>query len=96
MLQIKGPQLQKFLQGMITNNIHQLSHNNPQQKQHKLAIYSLFLSSKGKIITDAIIIKPQIYEKGIKKFIKDQLWIQIDKQMSVGLCDHIRKYTWKK
>jgi hypothetical protein len=56
---------------MITNNIHQLSHNNPQQKQHKLAIYSLFLSSKGKIITDAIIIKPQIYEKGIKKFIKD-------------------------
>lgn len=61
---VQGPETRKFLQGLTTNNISHLYENT---NQERVAIYSLFLSPKGKVVSDAIIIRPQVFEKGVKK-----------------------------
>lgn len=47
---------------------------------HKIALYTLFLNPKGKIITDAFIVKPKMYVSANKPiYMKDQLWIDVDR-----------------
>jgi hypothetical protein len=50
---------------MTTNNIKDLkSFKIDDEKEiHRLCIYTLFLNPKGKVITDAFIIRPKVYEK---------------------------------
>ena len=56
----------------------------------------MFLSPKGKIITDALIIRPKIFAKGKIVSKNDELWIETSKEESKVLSDHLRKYSWKK
>jgi folate-binding protein YgfZ len=49
-LQVKGEQAASFLQGLITNDINKLISNSQD------ALYALFLTPQGKIISDAFII----------------------------------------
>ena len=60
---IQGPDTRKLLQGIITNNVEDLYKPNEEGKV-KTSIYAMFLNPKGKIITDSLIIRPRIFEKG--------------------------------
>lgn len=71
-----GPETKKFMQGLTTNNVMQLYQK---KNVEKIAIYTLFLSPKGKVVSDAFIIRPQIFEKGVKKFADDELWIDVSR-----------------
>lgn len=63
---------------------------------NKLAMYTLFLNPKGKIITDAFIFRPKQYEHNKKVIAEDQFWIDVDKSIKDTLLAHLKKYTWKK
>lgn len=59
-------------------------------------MYTLFLSPKGKVITDAFLIRPQVFENNVAKSKDDQIWIDVDADMQIQLVEHMKKYTWKK
>ena len=67
LLIVAGPETQKFMQGVTSNNISQLFHPTNDLNDKKVALYSIFLNPKGKVLTDGIIIRPIVYEKGVKK-----------------------------
>ena len=58
---IEGPDARKLIQGVITNNIDLLYQDS---KKEKAALYTMFLNPKGKIIADALVIRPRIYQNG--------------------------------
>lgn len=48
LIKIKGPEINEFLQGLITNDInHLISHSD--------SMYAMFLNSKGRVIADSIL-----------------------------------------
>lgn len=59
-------------------------------------MYTMFLNPKGRIITDAFIIRPQSFKNNIKTPPNDELWIDVSKETSTSLFEHLKKYTWKK
>jgi folate-binding Fe-S cluster repair protein YgfZ len=67
---VHGPDTRKFMQGLTTNNISQLYMNDGNQNP-KMALYTLFLDPKGKVVSDAIVVRPQIYGNGKKIFAED-------------------------
>ena len=64
--------------------------------QNKIALYTLFLNPKGKIVSDAFIIRPRIFEKGKVIAKKDELWVEVDSDNASMMTEHLKKYTWKK
>ena len=61
-----------------------------------MSLYSLFLNPKGKIISDALIIRPIVYEKNVKKLAENELWIDVAAENNTKLFEHLNRYTWKK
>jgi len=52
-IEVRGPDSRKFLQGQLTNDIHQLDTENKQNFQ-----FSAHLNNKGRILASFIVIKP--------------------------------------
>lgn len=64
---IEGSDTEKFLQGITTNNVNLLYPEKYPQLENasrRVSIYTMFLNPKGKIITDALIIRPKVFSKG--------------------------------
>lgn len=55
-LSVSGEDATTFLQGLITNDMNLF-----QADSNKAAIFSLFLSPKGRILFDGIIVKSHLY-----------------------------------
>jgi folate-binding Fe-S cluster repair protein YgfZ len=61
------------------------------------ALYTGFLNIKGRLITDAIITRPKIYKTNSTVDYKDnEFWIDVNREMTKRLTDHLRRYMWKK
>lgn len=64
---VEGNDTEKFLQGITTNNINLLypeKYPNLETNSKRISLYTMFLNPKGKIITDALIIRPKVYSSG--------------------------------
>ena len=59
-------------------------------------MYTLFLNTKGKIISDALIIKPRVFKDGKVVVKKDEVWIEVASENASMMTEHLKKYTWKK
>lgn len=61
-----------------------------------MALYTVFLQPKGKVITDAFVFKPRIYRNGKAEYASDQLWIDVSKSTKCLLKEHLKRHMWKK
>jgi folate-binding Fe-S cluster repair protein YgfZ len=56
----------------MTNDVRELKeHKQDEESFHKIALYTVFLQPKGKVITDAFIFKPRMYKKGKAEYPSD-------------------------
>lgn len=63
---------------------------------HRVALFTLFLQPKGKILTDAFIIKPRSYKEGRPIYMQNEFWIDIDCEAKAALKQHLQKHLWRK
>ena len=88
-ISVRGPDSQQFLQGLMTSDINHFKKDGKQ----RAAIFTTFLTVKGKIIFDAIIAKP---------LLANQKEDDLEFWMDVAECDldealkHLRKYAIRK
>ena len=66
------------------------------QSFHRVALFTLFLQPKGKILTDAFIIKPRSYKDGRPIYLQNEFWIDIDREAKAALKQHLHKHLWRK
>ena len=92
---IAGPDTKSFVQGLSSNNVNIL-YQDKNPKSSRVAMYSMFLTSKGKVVTDGIVLRPVVYDKGVKKLAEDELWIDVSEDTCDRLYEHLKRYTWKK
>ncbi|CAD8142640.1 unnamed protein product [Paramecium pentaurelia] len=85
-LSIKGRDACEILQGITTNDLRQI-----QQSQS-----TLFLNTNGRIISEAILHRPQIQQNGEWQYCNDEIWIDIDKDLKSTLVNHIKKFLIRK
>ncbi|CAD8050681.1 unnamed protein product [Paramecium primaurelia] len=85
-LSIKGRDACEILQGITTNDLRQI-----QQSQS-----TLFLNTNGRIISEAILHRPQIQQNGQWQYCNDEIWIDIDKDLKSTLVNHIKKFLIRK
>ena len=87
----------RILQGIMTNDIREFKEiEKGELKFKKIALYTLFLQQKGKIITDAFVFKPRLYHQGKPEYPADQYWIDVPKEAKKDLKQHIKKHLWRK
>lgn len=43
----------------------------------RVALYTLFLQPKGKVVTDAFVFRPRQYIGGKTQYSKEELWIDV-------------------
>lgn len=88
---LKGKDLPTLLKGLSTNNTLQFLNDKEQIGQH-----TLFLNSKGKIITDAMLIKPQVLTGGELHSVTGQLWLESHAEHTPELLNHLKQYSFRK
>ena len=85
------------MQGLITSDIRDLTTVKHQEFEfERVALYTLFLQSKGKIITDAFVVRPRMYTKEGGEWAEEQLWLDIPREAKGTLKEHLRRHSWKK
>ncbi len=66
------PYWARLLQGLITNDINELGAKEVNgEKYQRAALYTLFLSPKAKIISDAFLFTPRMITKGKAEYAKE-------------------------
>lgn len=81
----------------MTNDIREFKEvQRGELKFNKIALYTLFLQQKGKIITDAFVFKPRLYEQGKPLYPSQQFWIDVPKEAKTTLKQHLKKHMWRK
>lgn len=59
----------RLLQGLVTNDLRELGEKKKDGDTYqKIALFTLFLQPKGKVLTDAFVFKPRIYKNGKAKY----------------------------
>lgn len=91
LLQINGKDKIQILQGMTTNNVEKFLEEDTKGIQH-----TCFLNSKGKIISDAFIVKPITVEKNKIVSKEDELWLEFPKSITPELSKHFGKHSFRK
>ena len=90
-LKITGEDFPSIFQGLATNNFQKFEKSKSAGIQH-----TAFLNSKGKIITDAFLVKPlKIAENGVE-FKKDEIWMEFPHSVGSELGKHIKKHSFGK
>lgn len=80
LLRVAGDDVSDFLQGLITNDIRHL-------KEGAVSIYSVFLSTKGRILYDTIIYKAKE---------DDLFYLECDVSIVNNLLKHLKMYKLRK
>ena len=88
---LQGPDLPKVLQGITTSNFDTFLKDKNKSGQH-----ACFLNSKGKIISDAILIKPLTLKDHKLVPRSEMVWLDVSKWQAQELTAHIAKYSFKK
>ncbi len=71
---------------MITNDINELGVKEAKgDKYQRVALYTLFLSPKAKIISDAFISTPRMFMNGKAEYAKEEYWIDIDRSAKFSI-----------
>ncbi|KAL4500202.1 hypothetical protein ABPG73_011310 [Tetrahymena malaccensis] len=84
-------EFQSILQGIQTNDMNLFS-----QKSSKAALYTQFLNPQGRIIFDALIVRPQVVVQGELKIKEDEYWIDLESKQGADFIKHIKKYCLRK
>ena len=87
-ISMRGPDVPKFLQNTLTADVTQLD----KVDDHR-CVYGLFLNPKGRIFTDAFVIKPYLPENKTGELV---YWVDIDKQYFELVFKYFQKYSLRK
>ncbi|CAD8063796.1 unnamed protein product [Paramecium sonneborni] len=85
-ISIKGREVCEILQGITTNDLRLI-----QQSQS-----TLFLGTNGRIISEAILHRPQIQKNGSWQYCNDEIWMDIDRDLKSSIINHIKKFLIRK
>ena len=91
LFKITGPDAGSILKGLTTSNVNNLWADVDQSIQH-----TLFLNTKGRIITDAFLIKPLYLASSRLATAPGELWLEAYNEHSQELTDHIKKHAFRK
>lgn len=91
LLQITGKDKTQILQGMTTNNVEKFIKDEKKGIQH-----TCFLNSKGKIITDAFLVKPMTVKKNKPIAKVDELWVEFPEVITPELSKHFGRHSFRK
>ena len=92
LLQVSGSDSQKTLQNLTTANIENFI-NNPSEG----LCHTAFLNPSGRIISDAILIKPMLVSKALGvEASTDTLWMEISSELAPEIQSHIKKHSFRK
>ena len=62
----------RLLQGLVTNDLRELGEKKKDGESYqKIALFTLFLQPKGKVLTDAFIFIPRVYKNGKPKYAEE-------------------------
>ena len=57
---------------MVTNDLRELGEKKKDGDSYqRIALFTLFLQPKGKVLTDAFVFKPRIYKNGKAKYAEE-------------------------
>ncbi|EAR89419.2 glycine cleavage T-protein (macronuclear) [Tetrahymena thermophila SB210] len=90
-ISLSGKDAKSILQGIQTNDMNLFS-----QQSNKAALYTQFLNPQGRIIFDALIIRPQVVIQGELKTKEDEYWIDLESKQGADFIKHIKKYCLRK
>jgi folate-binding Fe-S cluster repair protein YgfZ len=91
LLKLSGPDVNSILKGLTTSNVNLLFSDPDMNIQH-----TLFLNTKGRIITDSFLIKP-LYLSGSKLVTcPGELWLEAYNEHSEELTEHIKRHAFRK
>lgn len=82
LIEIKGSDAKIFLQGLITNNIEQLS----DLKDQHTSIYAAFLNPQGRYLTDAFIFKEHADSQN------DSFWVDFENAHILDILKMLKMY----
>lgn len=88
-ISLRGPDSTKFLQGLITQDMSMFD----LESKDRAAIYTAFLNVKGKILFDAIIVKPLLANQNKEDM---EYWIDIADYDIEDFQKHLKKYSIRK
>lgn len=91
LLLVHGPDMSSVLQGITTTNFETFLENSNIAGQH-----TCFLNSKGKILSEALIIKPLTLVNKILAPRTDLVWLDLSKFQTKALLSHLSRYSFKK
>lgn len=92
LLQITGADAHKTLQNLTTANIENFISNPSEGLCH-----TIFLNSTGRIISDAILIKPMVVsQKSGLEASNDTLWMELSDELEGEIRSHIKKHSFRK
>lgn len=81
----------------MTNDLRELGEKKKDGDSYqRIALFTLFLQPKGKVLTDAFVFKPRIYKNGKAKYAEEELWLDIDKSAKSALKQHLKRHLWRK
>ena len=87
-LSVRGRDATAILQNTATNDMKLF-----QREQDRAAIYTGFLTVKGKMMFDAIIAKPKLASQTDQDM---EYWIDVHEQDAEPLLKHLKKYSLRK
>lgn len=90
LLQLSGKDVVATLRGIATANIEAFV------GQEKAVLHTLLLNSKGKIVTDAMLVKPAILNNGKIELNGHMLWLDCGTEQGDTVVQHLKKYSFKK
>lgn len=101
-ISVRGPNSTKFLQNLITQDINLFAEEAP----NRAAVFTTFLTPKGKILYDAIIVKPLLAaqydqdsadgQKAMTNFENApyiEYWIDVHEKDAQPLTKHLKRYA---
>ena len=91
LLLVKGNDLSSVMKGTTTSNYEAFK-----GEQNKVLQHTLFLNSKGKIITDAVLVKPLTAVKGEVKGRENEVWIEAHETLADELQAHLKRHAFRK
>lgn len=92
MISIQGPDATDFLQNLMTADIRIFEKEGPE----RAAIFTGFLNVKGKVLFDAIVVKPRLAGQ-TKESGEMEYWIDVESEEDApALMKHLKKYALRK
>lgn len=91
LLKLTGKDHSSVLQGLATHDHEAFLANKDQGISH-----TAFLNNKGRIITDAMLIKPLSFQQNAFLPKNDELWLETYSESEEEIISHLKKYSFRK